>query len=78
MAKTKEKMPAAVAPEQKPSFETGQSRAAMEVKFFLRRQAEDWHRVELAQVQAADTIIEREIKKMQDEANLVQARTALN
>lgn len=52
-------------------------RIALDVKLFLEQQNGDWKKLEERQAAVADEIIDEEIKKIEDEANLETARNSL-
>lgn len=52
-------------------------RIALDIKLFLEQQVADWQKVEEKQAQAADEIIEEELKKIEDEVELQQAKGSL-
>ncbi|MDO8495777.1 MAG: hypothetical protein Q7S32_04705 [bacterium] len=52
-------------------------RIALDVKLFLEQQDKDWKKVEEQQEKVSDEIIDAEIKKLDDEFDLEEARTSL-
>ena len=50
---------------------------ALNVKLFLEQQDSDWKKVEEQQQAVGDEMINKELKKLEDEFNLEQARTSL-
>lgn len=52
-------------------------RIALDIKLFLDQQDEDWKKLEEKQQKAADEIIDEEIRKIEDEVKLQQARESL-
>lgn len=53
------------------------ARIALDVKLFLEQQDSDWKKVEAQQQQVADEIIDDELKKIEDEFALEEARSSL-
>lgn len=51
---------------------------ALDVKSFLEQQDDDWKKLEEKQAYAADEIIDEELKKLEDEFALEEARGSLN
>lgn len=52
-------------------------RIALDIKLFLEQQDQDWKKLEEKQQAVADDIIDEEIKKVEDEVKLQQARNSL-
>ncbi len=52
-------------------------RIALNVKLFLEQQDADWKKVEEQQQAVGDEMINKELKKLEEEFNLEQARTSL-
>lgn len=50
---------------------------ALDIKLFLEQQDSDWKKVEAQQQQVADEVINDELKKMEDEFKLEEARGSL-
>lgn len=55
----------------------GLEKIALDIKLFLEQQDEDWKKVEEKQGQVADEIIDEELKKLEDEFALEEARNSL-
>lgn len=53
------------------------ARIALDVKFFLEQQDSDWKKVEAQQQQVADEVIDGELKKLEDDFALEEARSSL-
>lgn len=53
-------------------------RIALDIKLFLEQQNEDWRKLEEKQAQVADATIEEELKRLEDEFRLEEARNSLN
>lgn len=52
-------------------------RIAQDVRLFLQKQGDEWQEVAAKQQETADKIVEEEIRKLEDEAKLEQARQKL-